>query len=153
MSTSTLSAKTLSGLDLGRPRHAASFCKLVHVSVLLYLEGTVSLVSLSPLPLTLFLPPLSHNSLNPEGSILMKVSHLGLSVPRFRTLCIIVPISCRRKLLWLELTYEYCRMSLNVFLLLCPFGRTIVFVFFQVYDLSNLRFLATPTKSGMGSIS
>lgn len=42
---------------------------------------------LSPLALTVFLPPLSHRSWSLEGSALMKSSHWGLSVPKPFTPC------------------------------------------------------------------
>lgn len=43
---------------------------------------------LSPLVLTLFLPPHPWGSLSAEGRDLMETSHLGLGVPRSLSLCI-----------------------------------------------------------------
>jgi hypothetical protein len=54
-------------------------------------EGLVFLACPSPLALTyniLFLPPLLPGSLSPEERDLMEISHLGLSIPRSLTLCV-----------------------------------------------------------------
>ena len=53
------------------------------------LEGLVSFCLPLPLALTFFLPPLTWGSMSPEGQDLMKISHLGLSVPRPLTLWIL----------------------------------------------------------------
>lgn len=55
------------------------------VSVLLRLEDTVSLESSSPLALPI-LPPPPHGSLGPEGSSVMKATHVDLSAPGSSTL-------------------------------------------------------------------
>lgn len=81
---------------------------------------------------------LLHSSLSPKGRGLWKTSHLGLKVVKtlilwtlFNCRSWLVPIYCKRKLLWRWLSmspiYEYSGMSLIVILLLCSFSRTIVF--------------------------
>lgn len=52
------------------------------------LEGLVSLYPRSPLAHALFLSPLFWGFLSPEGSDLIRTSHLGLSVPKSLILCI-----------------------------------------------------------------
>lgn len=90
--------------------------------------------------LTLCLPPLLQASLNPEA-MMMETSHLGMSVLRsllslyivWLWVSTLVPICCRKKLLWLwlgkKLTYEYSRMSLVIILLIHSLCRTEVLVF------------------------
>ena len=71
------------------------------VLVLLCLEGLVFFVSSIPLAFTIFLSPLLHSFLIPEGMDLIETSHLGLSVTHIVLLWIFVfvPIYCRSKLL------------------------------------------------------
>lgn len=97
---------------------------------------------LSPLALTVFLPPLLHNSLILEGRGLMKISHLGQGTPKSLTLYIdqfwvsvLILIYCK-KLFWCELSSAVIcacngcsNMSLGVILLLCYFSRIIVLGF------------------------
>lgn len=64
-----------------------SLCEFMCAPVLLYLEDTVSSES-SPSPaLEFFFLPLPRVALSPEGTDLVKTSHLGLSAPESLTLC------------------------------------------------------------------
>lgn len=88
MSISTLSARTSSGLNLTRSCACCWFL-WAHPPLLLcqfYYVWKALFPQSSPLTLTLFLPPLSLDSLNPEGRSLMNAFHLELNVPRFLTL-------------------------------------------------------------------
>lgn len=107
----------------------------------------------STLPLKNILPSLPHNSLSPDSWGLMKLTHIGLNVPRFVILwtlsnceALLDPIYFRRKFLWWwvseTLIYGSSRISLEI-ILSSSFIRTIVFVFLQAHGLYDLKFLAT----------
>ena len=92
---------------------------------------------LSPLGLILFLSPFLCRSLSLEGQGLMKISHLGLSAPKFLIFAhvqlwvsVLITIYCKKKLfLWGlsdVLIYGNSNMSCIVSSLLCPFSRIIV---------------------------
>lgn len=90
MSTFPLNNKTSSSLELRRPCACCrSLCEFICVSVLLYLEDTASLVS-STLSLTIFLPSLTLRwGIWWRGEGFGEDTHLGLSVPRSLTLCVL----------------------------------------------------------------
>lgn len=75
--------------------HAASLCEYIYESVLLYLENTVSLIS----PISSYSYVLSVFS----SMYIPETSHLGLSVPRSLSPCMLtncvsvfVPIYCKK---------------------------------------------------------
>ena len=74
--------------------------------------------------LTIFLPPLSHRCLSPEGRGLMKTSHLGLGGLKL-WVSVLVPIYCKEHLWWWLNTklYGHINISLGVTSMLCFFSR------------------------------
>ena len=100
----------------------------------------VSLVILFFLALIIFLPPLSHCSLSPDGRDVVETSYLVLSVLRTLTLCtllnsgtLLLPSCCKRTLLWcwlreIHLHFSTCtkrieNQIISLTMLLVPFRR------------------------------
>lgn len=94
-----------------------------------------------PPTLTIFAPPFTYRSLNPERKALMKTSHLGRSVSMSLSLC---PLSICGSLCYFSSTErisfseqaEQCShlwdgsQSLGVFLLVCSFSTILMVCFF-----------------------
>lgn len=114
-------------------------------------------VAIDPLWLLIFLPPLLHISWARRGGVWWRhptecsqVSHpLHLA---HLWLFVLIPIYCRKRLLWWglseELTYKDSKCHLESFC--CCFFSRIMLVDFS---LSSFRFLATSASSGVSSIS
>lgn len=100
---------------------------------LLSITTVLTLSHLSILALAIFLPVLSHSFLNPEGSHLMKTSHLGPSIQKSPIYCILSDYGSLYSS-YLMMTKQgtdlcYSRMSLQAILLCFCSSRTMQFDF------------------------
>lgn len=91
----------LSGLSLCKSCACCCLCEFVCTFALFCLRRQLfSWGHLPPLTPRIFLPPLFHASLNLDGRGMIQISHSGLSIPKSLTLCTLITICFKEKLLW-----------------------------------------------------